>query len=150
MQNRELDWENKILLSEIISLDKLERGCYASNETLANLLQIKRQSIHRRIKFLLDNGYIKTKNKFSGGKCIGRIILPTGKTMEAQASSMTACADTMEAHAVTNDSTCYHSMTAESDPITTLIKTDKTFTNSVIKTEEMTEDEWINQFLNKE
>ena len=143
MQNLELDWENKVLLSEIISLDKLEKGCYASNDVLAKLLQIKRQSIHRRIKFLLENKYIKTKNKYSGGKCVGRIIKPTGKIMEAQATPMTAPADNMEAQAVINDSIRFHSMTAGSNPITTLIKTNKTFNKTVINTDELHRQEQI-------
>jgi len=131
INNPELDWENKVLLAEIISLSKLEKGCIASNQTLADFLQIKRQSIHRRIKFLVDNGYITTINKFSGKRCVGRIIYPTGKLMSAQASIMEAHADNMEAHADINDSTGFHSMTAGSDPIYTINNS----SNSVINTE---------------
>lgn len=129
IKNHELDWTNKVLLSEIISLSKLEKGCIASNQTLSNFLEIKRQTIHRRIKFLVEKGYITTLNKYSGEKCIGRIITPTGKlsadTMEAQADTMTALADTMEAHADTNDSTRLHTMTAQSDPSNSLTKSVK-------------------------
>lgn len=143
IENTELDWINKILLNEIISLSKLEKGCYASNQILADFLGIKRQSIHRRIKFLIENEYIITQNKYSGEKCVGRIITPTGKllnliveaddsSMEAHASGMEAYADTLEAHADTYDSTCLHSMTAQSDPINTLINSD---INSVINSE---------------
>jgi DNA-binding MarR family transcriptional regulator len=161
INNPELDCENKFLLSEIISLSKLEKGCYASNQSLADFLQIKRQSIHRRIKFLVDNGYITTENKFSGGKCVGRKIYPTGKlmtaqasVMEAQASGMEAHADTMEAQAVINDSTGLHSMTAESDPINTLYNSDNTFINTVINTvinteKNLTEEEELNIILAK-
>lgn len=134
INNNELDWLNKILLSEIISLSKLKNGCTASNEKLADFLGLKRQSIHRRIKFLVDNKYIFTKNIFSGGKCVGRIIFPTGKLMTAQASTMTAHADTMTAQAVINDSTRLHSMTAQSDPINSFTNSDKNSTNSVINT----------------
>jgi DNA-binding MarR family transcriptional regulator len=129
IKNHELDWTNKVLLSEIISLSKLEKGCIASNQTLSNFLEIKRQTIHRRIKFLVEKGYITTLNKYSGEKCVGRIITPTGKlladTMEAQADTMTALADTMEAHADTNDSTRLHTMTAQSDPSNSLTKSVK-------------------------
>jgi DNA-binding MarR family transcriptional regulator len=97
IQNPELDWVNKVLLAEIISLSKLDRGCIASNLWLSNFLQIKPQSIHRRIKFLVDNNYITTLNKYSGKKCIGRVITPTGKVMEAQADTMEAHASTIEA-----------------------------------------------------
>jgi hypothetical protein len=142
IKNHELDWTNKVLLSEIISLSKLERGCFASNQTLSNFLEIKRQTIHRRIKFLVEKGYIKTKNKYSGQKCIGRIITPTGKlladTTEALADTMEAHADTMEAHADTNDSTCLHTMTAQSDPSNSFTKSfikssTKSLTNPVLK-----------------
>jgi DNA-binding MarR family transcriptional regulator len=148
IQNPELDWENKILLAEIIALDKLEKGCIASNQKLADFLQIKRQSIHRRIKFLVDNEYITTLNKYSGNKCIGRVITPTGKVMTAQASSMEAQADTMEAQADTNDSTCFHSMTAGSDPSNTINNSNKTISNSVLVQEFPTEDD-LDKYLKK-
>lgn len=158
IKNEELDWENKVLLAEIISLDKLSKGCIASNQTLADFLQIKRQSIHRRIKFLVDKGYITTSNQYSGGKCIGRIIYPTGKVMSAQASTMSADADTMSAQADTmeaqadiNDSVCFHSMTAQSDPIYTFNNSDNTVSNTdyntVINSDEKIEEDQINKYI---
>lgn len=147
IQNPELDWENKVLLSEIIALSKLEKGCIASNQMLADFLQLKRQSIHRRIKFLVEKEYISTENVYNGGKCIGRIITPTGKVMTATASSMTAHADTLVADAVINDSTRYHSMTAESDPINSLINSGNSGNSELIQ--EFPTDEQLNKYLQK-
>jgi DNA-binding Lrp family transcriptional regulator len=153
IQNTELDWVNKVLLAEIISLSKLEKGCFASNKWLSDFLQIKAQSIHRRIKFLVDNQYITTLNKYSGKKCIGRIITPTGKVMTAQADTMEAHASTIEAHASINDSTRFHLMTAESDPSNTFIKpisntSIKPVTNTVLIQEKPSE-ELLDKYVNK-
>lgn len=147
IQNPELDWENKVLLSEIIALSKLQKGCIASNQMLADFIQLKRQSIHRRIKFLVEKEYITTENIFSGGKCIGRIITPTGKVMSATASSMTAHADTLTAQADTNDSTRYHSMTAGSDPINSLINSGNSGNSGLIQ--ELPTEEQLNKYLEK-
>lgn len=153
IQNAELDWVNKVLLSEIISLNKLEKGCFASNQWLSDFLQIKPQSIHRRIKFLVDNNYITTLNKYSGKKCIGRIITPTGKVMEAQADTIEAQASIIEAQASINDSTRFHSMTAESDPSNTFIKPfSNTFIKPLINTEliqEKPSDELLDMYVIK-
>lgn len=134
IQNKDLDWLNKILLTEIIQLTKLKNGCTASNEFLANFLQIQKSSIHRRIKFLVENGYITTSNQYSGKKCIGRIIKHTGKVMVAQSKGMVAHATTLVAQATINGSVGDHSMVATSDPINTFINTSNTFINTVSNT----------------
>lgn len=146
VQNDHLDWLNKILLTEIIQLSKLKNGCTASNEYLAKFLQIQKSSIHRRIQFLVENDYITTKNKYSGKKCIGRIIKHTGKTMVAekdlmvaQSRPMVAHATTKVAHATINGSTRDHSMVATSDPSNTFSNTSNTFSNTVSNTVSNTE-----------
>lgn len=148
IQNNELDWLNKILLTEIIQLTKLKNGCTASNEFLANFLQIQKSSIHRRIKFLLENDYITTQNKYSGKKCIGRIIRHTGKTMVAQSNVMVAQATTLVADATINGSKGDHTMVATSDPINTFRNTRNSIRNTVSNTEENYELA-IDQYLQK-
>ena len=147
IENHELDWLNKILLSEIISLSKLEKGCTISNEKLANFLQIQKSSIHRRIKFLVDNDYIITKNKYSGKKCIGRIITPTGKLMVAQSTTKVAHATTKVAQATVNGSPCDHTMVAQSDPINSFSNSSNSDCNSVMNTEDFSVEKWIDNFL---
>lgn len=138
IQNDELDWLNKILLTEIISLTKLKKGCVASNQMLADFLQIKKSSIHRRIQYLVENDYIITENKYSGKKCIGRVIIHTGKLMVAESNGMVAKRNlmvaqskSMVAQATIKGSTCDHTMVAQSDPITSFINSGNSVINSV-------------------
>ena len=78
--NPELDCTEKILLAEIQSLHKLQRGCFASNEHFALLLGLKTASAaSRRISRLTEMGYITTKNQYGNGNCVGRVITPTFK-----------------------------------------------------------------------
>ena len=159
IENEELDWINKILLSEIISLNKLKKGCIASNETLSRFLQMEKSSIHRRIKFLVDRGYIKTQNKFSGGKCIGRIITPieksmvaTNNSMVAHNNTMVATSDRLVAQETINGSTQHHTMVAQSYPMNSFINSCNSEMNTIMKPEMNTEDlieVGINKLLEK-
>jgi hypothetical protein len=79
MENIDLDWTNKVLLSEICSLNDLPDGCFASNEYFGGLLRIAKGSASKRITQLTNLGYIKTENVYQKGNCIGRVIVPTGK-----------------------------------------------------------------------
>lgn len=137
IQNKELDWLNKILLTEIISLSQLRKGCIASNQKLSDFLQIDKSSIHRRIKFLVEMDYIKTENKYSGKRCIGRVIKPTGKLMVAQNTIMVAQNNEVVAENTINGSVEHHSMVAQSDPINTFINSGNSVINPVINSEEI-------------
>ncbi len=79
MENKELDWTNKILLVEIHSLHELPKGCIASNEYFGELLGITKASASKRITQLTKLEYIETKNIYEKGMCIGRLIIPTEK-----------------------------------------------------------------------
>lgn len=152
IENNELDWLNKILLTEIVALTKLKNGCTASNQMLSNFLQIEKSSIHRRMKFLVENGYIETQNIFSGGKCVGRIIRHTGKLMVAQNNLMVAHTNSIVAQETTlvaeetiNGSVGDQSMVAQSDPMKSVMNSKKTVINSgmntVINSEKLQEEE---------
>ena len=93
IDNPELDWVNKILLAEIQSLDKLPKGCFISNNAISIFLGINRSSVIRRLNFLVDNGYITTKNKYENKRCIGRIIIPTNKVVVAQKTISSSTGD---------------------------------------------------------
>lgn len=57
----------KVILTEIDSLDQGEKGCYASNEHLAEFCQCSRTKVSTAIKKLIDCGYIYVQN-FDGRK----------------------------------------------------------------------------------
>lgn len=57
----------KIILTEIDSLDNGEKGCYASNEHLAEFCQCSKTKVSTAIKKLIDCGYIYVQN-FDGRK----------------------------------------------------------------------------------
>lgn len=57
----------KIILTEIDSLDNGEEGCYASNEHLAEFCQCSKTKVSTAIRKLIDCGYIYVQN-FDGRK----------------------------------------------------------------------------------
>lgn len=76
MNDKKLDWANKALLTEIVSLHELPSGCIASNEHFAELLGIERSAASRRISKLKRLGYITTKDVYDRNFCVGRRITP--------------------------------------------------------------------------
>jgi DNA-binding Lrp family transcriptional regulator len=65
LEDVKLDAINKIILAEIHSLAELEKGCYASDEHFAKLVGIERPSVNKRIKRIIDMGYL-TKRTIKG------------------------------------------------------------------------------------
>lgn len=57
----------KVILTEIDSLDNGEKGCYASNEHLSEFCQCSKTKVSTAIKKLIDCGYIYVQN-FDGRK----------------------------------------------------------------------------------
>jgi hypothetical protein len=87
--NKKLDSAAKILLQEIINLNSLKDGCFASNDHFGKLLNITKQAASKRITQLVELEYITTKNIFKNNNCVGRIITPNFekiKTAEAPVS----------------------------------------------------------------
>jgi len=74
MNNEKLDWTNKVLMSEIMNLSKLENGCIASNEHFAQILGIERSAVSKRITFLEKVGMIMTNKIYERKRCVGRVI----------------------------------------------------------------------------
>lgn len=58
---------DKVILMEIYSLDNGEKGCYASNEHLAEFCQCSKTKVSTAIRKLIDCGYIYVQN-FDGRK----------------------------------------------------------------------------------
>jgi len=148
IENNELNWENKALLTEIISLSKLPAGCHISNQKLAKLVGVNRSAIIRRINFLVENGYITTKNEYLNNKCIGRKIYPTGKVV----ADLTVVVATATNGGRNGDHVVVAEATVSSrngDPINTV---NNSLINSVINSEliqEFPTEEQINLVLNK-
>lgn len=59
LNNQNFDAENKILISEIISLHKLPNGCIKSDEKFGQLVNLKRTAVNGRMNALVKAGYIK-------------------------------------------------------------------------------------------
>lgn len=74
INDNNLDWTNKALLTEIYSLCKLEDGCFKSDSRFGKLLGIGRTSVNKRVNWLKKQGYISTKNHHQDKLCIGRTI----------------------------------------------------------------------------
>jgi len=74
INDNNLDWTNKALLTEIYSLYKLEDGCFKSDSRFGKLLGIGRTSVNKRVNWLKKKGYINTKNHHQDKLCIGRTI----------------------------------------------------------------------------
>ncbi len=151
MQNEDLDWINKILLSEIISLSKLDKGCIVSNETLGELLNLHRGNVSKRITFLVENGYIKLILKKEGKKRTTRTIIPQqGVSGNAQRSERKRT----EQYADTHTGVSVNAQRSERKRCTTNTVTNSeiktgtnTVTNSVMNTEDFSVEKWIDNFL---
>ena len=68
LEDERLDAANKIIMAEIISLCELEKGCYASDEHFAKLVGIERSSSNKRIKNLVQMGYVTKRIAKGKGK----------------------------------------------------------------------------------
>lgn len=149
-----LDWINKALLSEIISYSKLEMGCIASNETFGKLLGIHKGNVSKRISFLVDEGYINVVLLKTGEKRSKRVITPhEGVRYTAHRSKRLRTEEYADTHKGVSDNAqtskrkrC--TIKTETNSLTTTET--NSLTNSVISSERITEDEWINNFLNKQ
>lgn len=67
-RNKGLDVLNMILLTEIENLSKLEKGCYATDKQLGELILIGEKSTNERIKYIESLGYIICNTSFIDGK----------------------------------------------------------------------------------
>jgi DNA-binding Lrp family transcriptional regulator len=77
LQLSNLDGDNKLLLSKIISLHELKDGCIMSNRYIGKMLGLDKSSASRRIGKLIKLNYVETQNIYKDRVCIGRKIIPT-------------------------------------------------------------------------
>lgn len=64
-ENKELSWNEKILLMEIDSFTSRGEDCYFSNEYIASLLGVKENTASIILSKLVDKGYVK-RTRFDG------------------------------------------------------------------------------------
>ena len=60
--NKELNATDKVILAEIDSLDIDEKGCYASNEYLADFCQCSERKVSESISKLIKQNYVYVQN----------------------------------------------------------------------------------------
>lgn len=74
LEDKKLDWMNKVLYAEILSLHKLDSGCIASNQHFATLLGLKSSlSAMNRIHILEGLGYLTISRGNQYGKTQRRL-----------------------------------------------------------------------------
>ena len=73
LHDKNTTMQEKLILVEISQLSMLDKGCIASNNHFAELLQVKKESVSRSISSLENKGYITTKIK-DGSRNYERVI----------------------------------------------------------------------------
>ena len=153
IEDDNLDWLNKVLLSEIISYSKLPLGCIASNEKFGELLNIHRGNVSKRISYLVENEYIKiivinkSKNKSM------RTIIPhkdiSGNAQEGERIRTDNVADTHKGVS-DNAQRGKRKRSPIKTPITSVKKTFiETGISSDTNTDKIENDDWITNYFNE-
>jgi len=73
LHDENLTHTERYLLMDIIQLDKLEKGCFASNEYFSELLNMTKPNISRSLHSLQEKGYISINIKV-GSRNHDRVI----------------------------------------------------------------------------
>jgi hypothetical protein len=150
IEDDNLDWINKVLLSEIISYSKLPLGCIASNEKFGELLHIHRGNVSKRISYLVENEYIKiiVVNK-SKNKSARTIIPHKGISDNAQEGERIRTDNVADTHKGVSGN-AQEGVRKRSPNKTSIISVKKTFietdTNTDINTDKMSPDEWLKNY----
>lgn len=83
---------DKVILTEIDSLDQGERGCFASNKHIADFCQCSERKVSESISQLVKYGYIRVQN-FDGRQrelrsCLEKFARQTTKKCEAESQNL--------------------------------------------------------------
>lgn len=62
-ENKNLSWDEKVLLFEIDSFTKKGKDCYMSDEYIANFLHCSESTAKRTLKSLIERGYVRITRK---------------------------------------------------------------------------------------
>ena len=152
IEDDNLDWLNKVLLSEIISYSKLPLGCIASNDKFGELLNIHRGNVSKRISYLVENDYIKIIEKNKNQKKSKRTILPHKDISDNAQDNVRVRTDNVaDTHKEVSDN-AQVSVRKRSTNKTTINSLIETSTNSVTNTNNNTDkndSEVIEEAMNK-
>lgn len=102
--NKNITFQEKIILVEINQLTMLDKGCIASNRHFSELFQIKRESISRSISSLENKGYITSKirkgsRNFDRTITINNLLLYSKQIVK---SAITNCLESKENNTFNN------------------------------------------------
>lgn len=82
-KDKNLNWNEKILLLEIDSFTSLEKDCYFSDEYIAQLLGISTTNANKTLSSLIKKGYV-VKTKFDGRRRYVKAVLSILTTLPCQ------------------------------------------------------------------
>lgn len=122
----------KIILTEIDSLDNGEKGCYASNEHLAEFCQCSKTKVSTAIRKLIDCGYIYVQN-FDGRK----------RELKSRLSNF-------ERQNIKNCNAEYHNLKESNTDINTYNNTNNTLSKKERKSKSKSYDEQIAEYTQNE
>lgn len=122
----------KIILTEIDSLDNGEKGCYASNEHLAEFCQCSKTKVSTAIRKLIDCGYIYVQN-FDGRK----------RELKSRLSNF-------ERQNIKNCNAEYHNLKESNTDINTDNNTNNTLSKKERKSKSKSYDEQIAEYTQNE
>lgn len=72
-EDKNLSWNERILLLEIDSFTTKDKDCFTSNEYIANLLNVSETTANKILSSLIEKGYV-IKTAFDGGNKFRLII----------------------------------------------------------------------------
>lgn len=122
----------KIILTEIDSLDNGEKGCYASNEHLSDFCQCSKTKVSTAIRKLIDCGYIYVQN-FDGRK----------RELKSRLSNF-------ERQNIKNCKAEYHNLKESNKESNTDINTDNKLSKKERKSNSKSYDEQIEEYTGNE
>lgn len=123
---------DKVILTEIDSLDNGEKGCYASNEHLAEFCQCSKTKVSTAIRKLIDCGYIYVQN-FDGRK----------RELKSRLSNF-------ERQNIKNCNAEYHNLKESNTDINTDNNTNNTLSKKERKSKSKSYDEQIAEYTQNE
>lgn len=100
----DLDWSNKVLLSEIYHILEHNETCYASNNHFSKLLGIGTSAASKRVTKLQELGYISAWNKYEKKACVGRFITYIGANRKDESKTTQSSENTTNKNCKGSDS----------------------------------------------
>ncbi len=106
LHDENITHSERYLLMDIISLDKLEKGCFASNEYFAELLKMTKTNVSRSLHSLQEKGYISINIK-AGSRNHDRVIKMIFKGYQNDILGLSKRLETIDTKSITKSITKY-------------------------------------------